>query len=127
MRDLGLPAHILATIYARRLEVNVSPELFAEYVHVLNRPRLKIPAPKVDQLLNWYRAHARWVQAPEAINICSDPSDDMVLACAIRGQVDFLVTGNTTDFPQQWEKISVVTPRQFVGEPRCKAIFASPL
>ena len=47
---------------------------------------------------------------------CSDPDDDMVLACAQEGEANFLVTGNMIDFPTRWKNIQIVTPRQFVEE-----------
>jgi putative PIN family toxin of toxin-antitoxin system len=113
LRQQGIPARILAAVYTKIFRAFVSIELFAEYEKVLTRPRLKIPDPDVQGLLSWYRAHATWVEPIELLRACSDSKDDMVLACAHAARVDFLITGNSTDFPEQWHRTSVVTPRRF--------------
>jgi predicted nucleic acid-binding protein len=46
--------------------------------------------------------------------VTRDPDDNMVLECALSGRADYVVTGNTRDFPQQFRGIYVVPPRHFV-------------
>jgi putative PIN family toxin of toxin-antitoxin system len=114
MRPLGIPARILSLAYARRIEVCISAELFSEYQEVLRRPRLQIPDVATQQLLDWCKDHTEWVDARPVLSACSDPDDNMVLACAQESAADFLVTGNVIDFPRQWRKTRIVTPREFV-------------
>jgi len=105
MRPLGIPAGILRLAYAHRIEVCVSADLFAEYQEVLRRPRLKIPDVAARQLLDWCKDHAKWVDGRPVLGACSDPDDNMVLACAQESDADFLVTGNVVDFPREWRKL----------------------
>ena len=102
--------------FAGLFEICISEELFEEYHDVLNRARLKLPPATVVQALSWFRANAVWVRPAGVVMACSDPDDDMVLACAQEGRANFLVTGNVIDFPSRWGKIKIVTPRQFVDE-----------
>jgi len=37
------------------------------------------------------------------------------LECADTARADYLVTGNTRDFPKFWKKTKVITPRGFIG------------
>ena len=71
-----------------------SPELLSEYDYVLGYPEI---AQRIEpELLRAYRSHL--FQEIELISlsaiprICRDPDDDKVIATAIVGQVDFLVT-----------------------------------
>ena len=96
------------------MNIYISHELFAEYEEVLVRPRLKISLAALEQLFNWYRTNARWVEPAETAIGCSDPDDDMVLACAHECRADFLVTGNSRHFPDRWHDTLIVTPRQFI-------------
>lgn len=45
--------------------------------------------------------------------VSPDPDDDQFLALAADGRADYIVTGNTKDFPESYEGIPVVTPAQF--------------
>jgi predicted nucleic acid-binding protein len=38
----------------------------------------------------------------------------MVMECALEAEADFVVTGNTRDFPLNFHGVRVVTPRDFL-------------
>lgn len=46
-----------------------------------------------------------------------DPSDHPIMATALIGGVDYLVTANTQDFPpkQRFAGVTVITPDAFLG------------
>jgi hypothetical protein len=39
---------------------------------------------------------------------------NIILECAVAGQVDYLVTGNLRHFPKSIRQIPIVSPRQFL-------------
>ena len=45
--------------------------------------------------------------------VCADPDDDKVLALAVDGRADCVVTGNTRHFPPEHAGVPVLTPAAF--------------
>ncbi len=79
---------------ARRFGVVCSPSLLDEYRRVLAHPEI---APLIyPELLRAFRSHLgadlELVEVPEVVPICRDPDDDKVIATAIFGAMDYLVT-----------------------------------
>ncbi len=58
------------------------------------------------------RAHLVQVTTPLS-GVAKDPDDDPFLALAVDGEADYLVTGNTKDFPATFRGIEIVTAAQF--------------
>lgn len=56
---------------------------------------------------------AEAVKVTTSVEVCSDPDDNQFVELAIDGRADYIVTGNTKDFPESYEGIQVVTPRAF--------------
>ncbi len=48
------------------------------------------------------------------LKITSDPDDNKVLECALEARADFVVTGNTRDFPERFQDIRIIPPRLFM-------------
>ncbi|MEO7995634.1 MAG: putative toxin-antitoxin system toxin component, PIN family [bacterium] len=72
----------------------VSASLLAEYREVLQRPRLGVP---VDVQHAWESILGRLplVEVPSVLEVLiRDPKDRLVLACAIGGRADIIVTGD---------------------------------
>jgi len=100
---LGAGNAILRLVAQRRLVLLATPPLFLEYEDVLKRPehRLvhRLSPQEIDDFLQELAAlvepvelHFRW--RPQV----HDTNDEMVLAAAIHGDADALVTYNTADF-----------------------------
>jgi putative PIN family toxin of toxin-antitoxin system len=75
-------------------------------------------------LLDLYRRHATWVE-PEALAtpVCRDPDDDWVLATAVAGEAEAVVTGDGDLLDlAAYRGVSILSPRQFIerlgGPPR---------
>jgi putative PIN family toxin of toxin-antitoxin system len=67
-------------------------------------------------LLRLYRRHADWAEVkPLAAPVCRDPDDDWVLATAIAGQAELIVTGDEDLLVlEAYQGIPILSPRQFV-------------
>jgi hypothetical protein len=95
MRPPQLATFVMAW-EARRFDVVASAELMAEYDRVLADP--SIAALIYPELLRSFRHRLEvvieLVQLPEILRLCRDPDDDKVLATAIHGSVDYLVTAD---------------------------------
>lgn len=77
-----------------RFTIVASRELLSEYTHVLAYP--DIAARVYPELLRAFKTHPvddiELVAPDEVPRLCRDPDDDKVLAVAIYGLVDYLVT-----------------------------------
>jgi predicted nucleic acid-binding protein len=56
----------------------------------------------------------RGIEPNQRISVAKDPDDNIILKCAVAGQVDYLVTGNLRHFPKSIRQIPIVSPRQFL-------------
>ena len=115
----GPPARLLDAIRAGRLQPVQSPELWAEFVEVLHRPkfaaRLRLVGLTPTQLTEAWRRHVTWI--PNAtISIppgLRDPKDLMVLAAAVAGKVEAVVTGDAHLLAlNSFKEIPILTVRQ---------------
>ena len=87
---------ILEAWQARRFTVVVSQPLIDELNDVWQRPRLRrrIDAGDVERLLEQLYLRGEMVELTSAPPRCRDPQDHPVLATAIDGHVDAIVTGD---------------------------------
>ncbi len=69
--------------------------------------------------LNLYRRHATWVDPrPLEPPVCRDPDDDWVLATAVAGKADMIVTGDKDLLTLgQHRGIAILKTRQFLEHP----------
>lgn len=68
-------------------------------------------------ILALYRQHADWYEpAKLAETVCRDPDDDWVLATALAGGADAIVSGDADLLTlASYSGIEMLSPRQFVG------------
>jgi uncharacterized protein len=68
-------------------------------------------------ILALYRQHAAWCEpAKRAEAVCLDPDDDWVLATALAGEADAIVSGDADLLTlTSYSGIEMLSPRQFVS------------
>ena len=95
----GLPYRLLQLAVAGEIELLTSPALLAELADVLGRthlaPRIASQNMSPEQLLAQYQSFAQLV-SPDSVPavIAADPDDDEVLAYAVAGHADLIVSGD---------------------------------
>jgi putative PIN family toxin of toxin-antitoxin system len=121
LNRLGAPARIVTAWEMGRFELVLSTDLLREYERVLLYDgvmrRHKQTVGAVRQLVENFRRGARLVE-PDVVPpvIAADPKDDMVLACALAGQADYIVSGDPHLLDLgQYEGIRIVSPAAFVS------------
>jgi len=117
----GLPAQVLDTWRERRYLLIVSPAIIAEIRTTLSYPRIRrkyaITDEDVEQLVTLLEQDALLVSgdADVAGAIPEDPADEMVLACALEGQADVIVSGDRHLLDLGlYQSIPILTVRQFL-------------
>jgi putative PIN family toxin of toxin-antitoxin system len=95
----GIPAQIMTAWRLQRFDLVVSPALLAEYERVLNYERLRrrhgLSPEEVTREIAGLRDAALLVIPTEVpAVIADDPDDDHVLACAVAGEADYIVSGD---------------------------------
>lgn len=117
----GLPAQAVAAWRERSYLLVTSPPLIAEIVHTLNYDRIRrkynITDDDVGQLLTLLEKDALIVPGQIEISgvIPDDPDDERVLACALEGQADLIVSGDQHLLDlKSYQDIPIVTVRQFI-------------
>lgn len=95
MRPPELATFIMAW-EARRFTVVCSEELLQEYEAVLRYPEIaQLIYPELRRVfLTQLASEMEIVALPEIRAICRDPDDDKVIATAVYGRVDYLLTAD---------------------------------
>ncbi|MFA4944940.1 MAG: putative toxin-antitoxin system toxin component, PIN family [Lentisphaeria bacterium] len=113
----GPPATILRAWREGRITLVVSPPIMDEYRRVMHELAEQFPAVDPGPPLELLAVHARLVEAsplPEVV--CTDPTDDMFLACAIAGGSRIIVSGDKALLRTSgYRGIEVLTPRAFLS------------
>jgi len=89
-------SRIMAHWEAGRFVSLQSPQMLAELIDVLNRPRLRPYLQANPQaLINLIETDAEFVKGELALpGACRDPKDDKFIACAVEGNANYIVTGD---------------------------------
>ena len=117
----GLPAQVLDAWRQRQFILIVSPAIIAEIRFTLNYPRIRRKYPITDadvQSLVALLTHDA-VVVPGTVTVSGvipdDPDDERVLACAVEGQAELIVSGDRHLLELgQYQGIPVITAREFL-------------
>lgn len=116
LKSQGNPVQVLMLALAGAVQVCHDKLILAEYAEVLARPRFKFDPRRVREVLAKLNADGLAVDASEHSNLnLPDPDDEPFLAVALAASVDFLVTGNLSDYPPDKRRgCAVVSPAVFM-------------
>ena len=95
----SLPARIILLWRAGRFELLTAAEQLDEFARVTRYPKIRerLTPAVAGRLVNDLRALAVSVGTLPAVDASSDPDDNYLLAIAMAGSADFLVTGDKRD------------------------------
>ena len=110
----GPPRVILDLVFSGYFRCFVSNPLLEEYEEVLKRPRFDRDPREIARSIRLMRNAAILVVPRKRLKITRDPDDNKVLECALEARADYIVTGNTRDFPEKFQDIRIIPPRRFL-------------
>lgn len=94
----------------------VSQDILNEYKEVLSRRKFRLTQEVKDGWFNLLDAALTLVEVDTSVNFPVNPDDAMFLACAIAGDVDFLITGDSDLFQaESLLNVAIVTVSTFKG------------
>lgn len=104
-----------------KFELLTSEYILSELIRVLRRTHIqrkyrdRVTPKNQEEYFAALWAIAQLVETHTKLEVVADPKDDAVLACALDGQADYLVTGDPHLLAlQKFRDIQIVTPAQFL-------------
>lgn len=112
----GVPGRILQRLLFGDIELFLSSRLLNDFERILVE-RFRADAVRARAARDELAAAALLTEPIEVPRVARDPDDDYVLATAIAGPAEVIVTGDT-DLLELVEHrgVRIVTPRQFLDE-----------
>jgi putative PIN family toxin of toxin-antitoxin system len=118
------PAKILEFSLTGKVRMIISPAIIREIGRVLQYPKVKkalekqqiIPQEVEEVILKLLRVALITPGEILAEAVSGDPADDMVIACALEGEADFIISGDhhLTDL-ESYRGIKIVAPATFLA------------
>ena len=99
LKSKGNPAQVLALALTGAVQVCHDGRILAEYAEVLARPRFRFDPRRVRDVLIKLQTDGVSFTPPYTPLDLPDPDDEPFLAVALAAPADYLVTGNTSDYP----------------------------
>ncbi len=114
----SLPAHLIVLWREGRFDLLTSAEQLDELMRVTRYPKIRerLAPALAGRLINELRDIAIVVSNLPVVTVCTDPYDNYLLAMAVVGSADFLVTGDKRDLLglKLYEGTKIITVREFL-------------
>ena len=116
----GTPAMLLGYWQEGTFDVVASPAMLQELERVLHYPRLQqqyhLPDEEIKRFLWLLRTRAIVVVPSEEIAVIErDPADNRYLECALAGDAQYIVSGDSHLLGlKEYREIQILTPTEFV-------------
>ena len=116
----GLPGRVFSAARNERFTALLTNALIAEMEHVLTRDKFAEQLSKrgltIASIIEQYQSAALIVEPVEVPgDVVRDRKDCMVLACAVGGQADYIISGDKDLLAlNRYENIPILTAEQFL-------------
>ena len=116
----GLPAQVFAAARDEKFIALLTEPLLSEVATVMGRDKFADQISKrgltVDTIITQYRSAAVFVESAEiSMDTLRDPKDIMILACAVGGKADFIISGDKDLLILKvYENIPILSADQFL-------------
>ena len=111
----GLPRHIVDLAIAQHIESITSPDILAEIESVLYEDFSDIPYSRIEEIIRDILSYSRLTPSEKiSVKGLRDAADAKIIACAIAGKADYIVTGDKDLLAlKEYKGIRIVTPKTF--------------
>ena len=119
----GNSAEILRLFANGKLTIYYDSRILTEYYKVLNRPKFDFNKEKISAILKEIELSGELIIGIPLKEPLPDPDDNMFLEVALAGEVECIVTGNISHFPQNsCFGIPIFSPLEFINYYKEKSI-----
>ncbi len=92
----GPPRHLVDRCVENKITLLVSQHILEEYVDVLNRPKLNLRAEEIQRHILAMNSTTEIVAVTSDVRVIhEDPADNKILATALDGRADYIVSGDS--------------------------------
>jgi uncharacterized protein len=116
--EASLSAHLIVLWRQGRFDLLTSAEQLDELMRVTRYPKIRerLAPALAGRLINELRDISVVLKNLPTVTVCQDPHDNYLLAMAVAGAADFLVTGDKRDLLglKLHEGTKIVTVRDFL-------------
>jgi putative PIN family toxin of toxin-antitoxin system len=117
--DASLPARLIAQWRDGRFSLLTATEQLDELMRVTRYPKIRerLAPALAGRFINELRDVAVVVNRLPTVDASADPNDNYLLALAVSGAADFLITGDKRDLLglKSYESTKIVTARDFLS------------
>jgi len=112
----GPPFEVLDAWRRNKVTLVISPDILSEYQRTGDALGEKFPGVDLEPWIELLVLKAKLVNAPPLPDrVCTDPDDDMFLACAIASRTKLIVSGDKHLLAVSgYQGVTVLKPRAFV-------------
>lgn len=127
LHKAGLSGALIAFCEAKQYELYLSDDIIAETERsLLHRPHIRkkysYPDEAAREFVQGLRRIAEPVTDVPALKVVRDEDDDFILACAVKAQVQYLVTRDKDLLSLgTYETIQIIKPEEFIAVVRKQA------
>jgi len=114
----GAPRQLIYLARERKVQVITCHALLDELLSVLTRPAksFHLSPTEANRVIGDVLTYARLATPSRSVDVCRDDKDNVVLACALAGQAEYIVTGDPDLLTLAvFEAIKIVTVRDFLS------------
>lgn len=116
--ESSLPAQLLTDWRRGRFDLLTSTPQLEELYRVTRYPKIRdrLKPALAGRLVNELRQLAQWIEPLPSVDVSPDPYDNYLLAIALGGEADYLVTGDKSDllFLEKHGKTRILSVRSFM-------------
>ena len=114
LNPMGTPAQVINALYAGAFVPVVSEDILREYERVLTCKDLLLEKETVHIMLHYFRQYCLPLPPMPVQYSSPDPDDIKFVAAALSGNAAYVITCNKRHFPTRIQKLSLVSPREFM-------------
>ena len=100
----------------KRVRLIFSEELLAEFITVVQRPKLRkfFREQDIEILLEVIQKYSEFINVTSVVNVCRDKKDNFLLSLAKDGSADYLITGDKDLLIiKRFEKTEIITIAEY--------------